>query len=85
MILAGFSNLRNYIATAVGLMALEVVGLYVFRHNILAGWELAYFFYFLMYGVFPISYFIWRIRTAVSLKRLWGGKRLDREPRAGRL
>jgi diguanylate cyclase (GGDEF)-like protein len=71
LIFAGFIKLRYYIATVVGLMALEVLGLYVFRHNILAGWELAYFFYFLMYGVFPISYFIWRIRTAVSLKRLW--------------
>ena len=71
LILAGFSTLRHYVAIVVGLMALEALGLYVFRHNILAGWELVYFFYFLLYGVFPISMFDWRIRTAVSLKRLW--------------
>jgi hypothetical protein len=71
LILAGFIKLRYYSATAVGLMALEVLGLYLFRHNILAGWGVVYFFYFLLYEVFPISFFNWRIRTAVSLKRLW--------------
>jgi hypothetical protein len=71
LILAGFIKLRHYIATVVGLMVLEALGLYVFRHSILAGWELVYFFYFLLYGVFPIAMFDWRIRTAVSLKRLW--------------
>jgi diguanylate cyclase (GGDEF)-like protein len=64
-------KLRQYVAIAVSLMVLEALGLYLFRRNMLAGWEVVYFFYFLLYGVFPISMFIWRIRTAVSLKRPW--------------
>lgn len=71
--LSGSSRFLRLFAFVIApaLVVLEALGLHFWRHNMLVGWEVVFFFYFLFYGLFPISLYFWRIKTAVSLRRHW--------------